>query len=88
MKRNLRTVFTAFIVFVTTRHALAQSIVIPTTFVKQTDLHLDNKGVASRPATIIISPSETTYVSNTRTGAASFTLTGQVNYLYAITLPA
>ncbi len=88
MKRNLRTVFTAFIVFATTRNALAQSIVIPTTFVKQTDLHLDNKGVASTPATIIISPSETTYVSNAKAGAASFTLTGQVNYLYAITLPA
>jgi len=88
MKRNLRTVFTAFIVFATTRNALAQSIVIPTTFVKQTDLHLNNKGTAASPATVIISPSETAYAGNTKVGAASFTLTGQVNYLYAITLPA
>lgn len=88
MKRNLKAIFTAFIVFVTTRNALAQSIVIPTTFLKQTDLHLDNKSLAASQGIIIISPSETAYSGNTKKGAANFTLTGQVNYLYTITLLA
>lgn len=87
MKRNFKAVFTAFMLFIIHR-TNAQSFDIPTTFVKQTDLHLDNKAPAAHQSSITVPPVDPGHSNSTGTGAASFTLTGQINYLYTITLPA
>ncbi|MCD6013849.1 MAG: hypothetical protein K0Q79_3711 [Flavipsychrobacter sp.] len=98
MSLNLKAVFTAFIVFAFQRSVFAQasveSIVIPTTIAKETDIYFEN-GMQPPAGSITISPIETTISktgdvsvkSRTATSPGSYMLTGQIGYLYAITLP-
>lgn len=101
MKPNLKAVFTAFIVFAFQRSVFAQvnnaeegTISIPTTIARETDIYFENNG-DKQMASITVSPIET-IISKTgevlvrhkaRSGAGSYRLTGQIGYLYAITLP-
>ncbi len=98
MKPNLKAVFTAFIVFAFQRSVFAQvnnaeegTISIPTTIARETDIYFENNGTHP-PGSITISPIETIIsrsgdVSVRIKTAGSYLLTGQVGYLYAITLP-
>ncbi len=77
--------------------AASATIVTPITIVKVTDMSFGNVAVsATNPGTVILAPASSRTIGGTgvtlpavtgTVAAASFTVSGQANYNYAITLP-
>lgn len=91
MKPHLRLLPIAVAITVHSQNSFAQTgypnSAIPTTVICQTDLYVSKEQKTGLPYTITIAPDMPSTSSNTNHHAANYLITGQIDYLYAITLP-